>query len=324
MKKRFLFVVYLTSVIFLLAACSSADDAKGDERLTMDERYKVGLMLSDTGLGDLSIGDLTFKGLQKAREDFAISFTYLEPQWVNSYEDGIQQLIDQGNDLIIAVGYMPQEALEKLAQQYPDQQFMILDTVSDVANVSSITFKEDEGSFLAGIVAAKASKTNVIGFLGGEDAPVIRNFESGYIKGAQSVKPDIKVLSQFAETYTDEAKGRSLTRQMVNDNADVLFAAAGLTGVGLLREAQATGHYAIGVDSDQYFIAEKAVITSMMKNLDIAVYEYIAKEIENKGSQFGKDIEMGIKENGVGLAPVRVLPNAAAIEADVDAAKSNF
>lgn len=305
-------------ITLLLTGCTSKESTTAK---TVAERYNVGLMLSDMGLGDLSISDLAFDGLVRATEDFDIVFRYLDPQEVKNYEQGIEQLVKQKNDVIFVIGYMPQEALEKVAKKYPKQQFVIVDTVSDSPNISSITFDEEQGSYLAGALAATITQSNVIGFIGGEDVDVIHNFERGYIEGAKKVKPTINVLTQYANTYTDEAKGTAIAKEMITSKADVLFAAAGMTGTGVLREAARAKAYAIGVDSDQYFLAEKAVVTSMMKNIDVAVYEYIRKDIEAPRSQMGQHITMGIQDNGVGLAPIRVIDPIAPVEQAIEKIK---
>lgn len=200
---------------------------------------------------------------------------------------------------------MVQEDLEKVASKFPDQQFILVDAVSELENITSITFKEDQGSFLAGVVAALSTKTEKLGFIGGADVPLINKFEQGFIEGAKSINPSIEVAVSYANDFGNDQLGATIADEMIKNEADVLYAAAGFTGVGMLKKAQEKEVLAIGVDSDQYFYAEKAVVTSMMKNVDVAMYQ-IAEQLVEKGEVQAGHIELGIKEDGIGLAPIRV------------------
>lgn len=172
--------------------------------------------------------------------------------------------------------------------------------------MTSIAFKEDEGSFLAGVVAALTTKTNHLGFIGGADVPLIRKFAAGFEKGVHAVKPSASVHIVYAGDFGNDKLGAKITREMFDQKSDVVYTAAGFTGVGALREAEARGVYAIGVDSDQYFYAEKTVVTSMVKNVDVALFtvikQYVTKGVLPKGN-----VELGLAENGVGLAPIRII-----------------
>lgn len=270
-----------------------------------EDKVKIGIMLSDVGLGDQSFSDLAFNGLVRARDELGIVFDYRELADTGTYEKGIKELIAQENDIIIGLGFMVQEDLEKVAKEYPDQRFVLIDAKSRLDNVTSVNFKADQASYLAGIVAASSTKTNKIGFIGGEDAPVINAFADGFRDGAKSIHPDIDIEVTYANNFGDDKLGQEIAKGMIEKDVDVLFAAAGFTGVGALKEAQLEGVYAIGVDTDQYFYAEKAVITSVMKNIDIAIYQ-LAESLVNEGSIAQGNIELGIDNNGVGLAPLRV------------------
>lgn len=316
MKKLVKSVVGL-SLLATLAGCGTSDQSLETVIAEAEgNHFRVGVLLPDVGLGDQSFNDLAVKGLVDARDELDILWSYRDATNSTSLEAGLDELVAQENDLIIGVGYSTQEAIEEVAKEYPDQQFVLVDTASELENIDGIIFKEDEGSFLAGVVAAKASKTGVLGFVGGMEDPVILKFLEGYRQGAQSVNPEIEVLVSYANTYADDKVGAQLASDMIAKNADVLYAAAGYTGVGLLQEAQRQGVYAIGVDNDQYFYAEKAVITSMTKNIDIAVYNYVQNYIENKPTS-QQIVEFGIAEDGVALAPIRILNNAIELEQDL-------
>lgn len=298
MKLKLLIV--LTTALLILTGCGL------EEKNPLDGKVKVGVMLSENGLGDQSFSDLAFKGLTKARDEEDIVVEYLELAETGTYEKGFRELVESGNDLVFALGFTGQQELEKVALDFPDQKFVLFDAVSEAANITSITFKEDEGSMLAGIVAATVSNSQVIGFIGGMEVPVIQRFEQGFIQGAKSVNPDIVILNEYANNFDDDGLGAEIASKMIDDNADVLYSAAGFTGVGMLKEAEKRGIYAIGVDSDQYFYAEQAVITSMMKNIDSALFDIILSYKESGAIQSGH-VELGLAENGVGLAPFRVL-----------------
>lgn len=297
MKNKIIVVLFIT---LLLGACGL------EERNPLEGKVKVGVMLSENGLGDQSFSDLAFAGLMKARDEDGIVVEYLELADTGTYESGFEQLANNGNDLVFALGFTGQEALEKVAQAYPQQSFVLVDAVSEMNNITSITFKENEGSVLAGIVAATVSETQTIGFIGGVEAPLIQRFEQGFVQGAKSVNPTIEIMIEYAGSFDNDALGAEIAANMISSQADVLYAAAGFTGVGMLQEAEKQGVYAIGVDSDQYFYAEKAVITSMMKKIDLALFDIIHAYKETGEIPSGH-VELGLAENAVGLAPFRVL-----------------
>ncbi|MBT2679152.1 BMP family ABC transporter substrate-binding protein [Bacillus sp. ISL-35] len=298
--KRIMYMLFIAVLLAGgLAGCANTE-------LKANERVKIGIMLSDVGLGDQSFSDAAFAGLTKARDELDIQFDYRELQEVGSYEKGFTELVEDGNDLVIGLGFMVLEDLEKVAKKYPEQQFILVDSVSEMENITSIVFKEEQGSFLAGAVAGMATKSKVVGFVGGADVPLIRKFKSGFEQGVKAVKPDAEVKVAYSEDFGNADLGGKIAAGMIDDGADVLYAAAGFTGVGVLKEAQARKKFAIGVDSDQYFFAEKAIITSMLKNVDIALYEAV-KEFQAGKKLQSRQIELGINEKGVGLAPIRVI-----------------
>ena len=257
-------------------------------------------------IGDQSFSDIAFVGLEKARDELDISFDYRELETSGTYKQGLEELMAEGQDLIIGIGFSIQEDLEAIATTNPQQQFLLIDAVSDLPNIHNVTFKEDEGSYLIGALAAIKSKSNVVGFIGGVDIPVIKRFENGFVAGAKHVNPDIKVLSVYAGDFGDDQLGASITRDMVEQGADFIYPAAGFTGVGAILAAQEAGIYAFGVDSDQFFIAEDTIVSSMLKRVDTAVYQAI-NEIVETGSISEKDMVLGLKDDGVSLAPIRVI-----------------
>ncbi|WP_117169045.1 BMP family lipoprotein [Paraliobacillus sediminis] len=314
-NKRFFSMLVLIIMSFIvLIGCSQQEETDASTG-----KVKIGIMLSDVGLGDQSFSDLAFNGLMQARDELDIVFDYREIETTETYEQGLRELVAQDNDLIIGLGYMVQEDLEIVAQEYPDQQFILIDSVSELENVTSVTFKVDQASYLAGIVSAHTTTTDHIGFIGGEDVPLIQNFYNGFEAGAKSVNPDIEIDKAYAGTYGDDKLGASLAKEMIDQDADILFAAAGFTGVGVLKEAQDQNIYAVGVDTDQFFHAEGAVITSVMKNIDRAIYQ-LAENLVNGETIEQGTLEFGLGNEGVGLAPLRIADFPENIKAEIESA----
>ncbi|WP_025719568.1 BMP family lipoprotein [Paenibacillus sp. 1-18] len=307
MKKRavlltFRWIPMVIIFALLLGACGQS------AAQTKAQPIKVGIVLSDIGLGDQSYSDAAFRGLIKARDEGKIVFEYREISETKTYDAAFEQLAQEKADLIIGLGYMVKDSLETAAKKYPDRKFLIVDEKSDLPNVASITFKEEEGSFMAGVVAGLTSRTEQVGFIGGVESPLLKKFEAGYRAGVQSVKPDANVTATYAGDFGKPELGTEIARDMINqDRIDIIYTAAGLTGVGALQEAQKQQKFAIGVDSDQFFIAEKAVVTSMIKNVDVAIYKTVKSFADHQRKFTDKNMVFGLAEEGIGLAPIRIV-----------------
>ncbi|MEW9500753.1 BMP family lipoprotein [Jeotgalibacillus marinus] len=300
MKKMVSTLITLSLLIFL-SGCNAFQQQQA-EGTTFDA--KVGIVLSDTGLGDGSFSDAAFQGLERARNDLNILFDYREAPDGN-FEEKLNELVAQDMSLVIGLGFTAQEAIEKVATENPDQQFLLIDGFSEVENVISMTFKEQEGSFLVGLVAALTSNSEIIGFIGGIDEPLIHRFEAGYIAGATFANPEIEVLVDYVGDFGDADLGEEIASKQAASGADFIYPAAGYSGVGAILKAQELGIYAAGVDSDQFFVAEGAVVTSMIKNMDVAVYNLVNSLVE--GSIENEDYDLGLAQNGVGLADIRLI-----------------
>lgn len=300
MKYPFVAFVLCIIPIFLLGCNEQTGKAEGQA-----QKISAGLLVTESGLGDRSFSDSAFQGLEKARNELGTTFDYREPS-DKKYEVHMRELVAQGHDVIIGLGYNAQPAVEVLAEEYPEQSFVLIDAVSEKENVTSITFKENEGSYLLGLIAGMKTKTDKVGFIGGEQIPVIERFETGFKQGVKKVNPQAKVFVRYAGTFDDDQKGAAITREMVSKGADFVFPAAGFTGVGALKEAQKQGIYAFGVDSDQFFVAEDAVVSSMLKNVNVALFD-VMKQLSEGQELTGETQSLGLKQDGVGLAPIRVL-----------------
>lgn len=298
--KRISLLFAMCFIPFFLIGCASQS-----ETTKAKDTISAGLLVTESGLGDDSFSDSAFQGLEQARDELGITFDYREP-FDKNYEKQMKELIQQDHDVIIGLGYNALPAVEKMASQYKEQQFVLIDAVSDKENVTSITFKEDEGSYLIGLIAGMKTTSDVVGFIGGEEIPVVQRFEEGFKEGVKEVNPEAEVLVTYANTFDDDQKGASITKDMVAKGADYVFPAAGFTGVGALKEAQSQNIFAFGVDSDQFFVAEESVVTSMLKNVNVALYD-VMEQLTNGDALKGKHKTLGVEQGGVGLAPIRLI-----------------
>ena len=299
MRKSIICLLLFISLLFITGCTEKEPSIESNQ-------IKVGIMLSDAGLGDQSFSDLGFAGLEKARDELNISFEYREIQETDTYAKGLEELVKSGNDLIIGLGFSIQEDLETIAQKYPEKSFLLIDAQSELPNVNNITFKEEEASFLLGAIAGMKTTSNVFGFVGGEDAPLIHKFEKGFAAGVKSENPTAVVLSEYANDFGNDKLGESIAKEMIGAKADFIYPAAGFTGVGVIKESQRSGVYTFGVDSDQFYLAENAIVSSMLKQVDVAIFNTIQGIVET-GKIPEKDQVLGIKENGVSIAPIRVI-----------------
>jgi basic membrane protein A len=271
------------------------------------------LIIAQGGLGDRSYNDLAWSGAERAMKDFGVEVKAIESQDpVGEGEQLLRTAAESGYNPVLTLEYSHFDPLARVAPDYPDTTFGIVNIVVDKPNVVSILFKEHEGSFLAGALAAmvtsmqnnpKVNPEKVIGVIGGTQSAGIDKFLVGYEEGAHYIDPDVKVLRAYSETFGDPAKGKELATSMFQEGADIVYQVAGGTGEGVINAAKENNHYAIGVDADQDYIAPGFVLTSMMKRTDNAVYDAIAKQVkcELKGGQV---LEYGLVEKGVGLSPM--------------------
>ena len=261
---------------------------------------KLAMVTDVGGLGDKSFNDSAYAGLQLAKARLGADIQVLQSKSAADYQPNLTVLADEDEDEIFAVGFLMSKDLDEVAKTYPRRHFAIVDATSDQPNVASMTFREQDGSFLAGALAALVSKTKTIGFLGGMDIPLLRKFEAGFAAGARQVNPNVKVLVKYVGSFEDVASGKELAGVMYDAGADIIFVAAGKSGLGAIDETRArSGVYAIGVDSDQDALAPGKILTSMVKHVDVAVFK-IAEEAQAQKIPAG-NVEFGLKDDGVGL-----------------------
>jgi basic membrane protein A and related proteins len=242
------------------------------------------------------------------------------------YEPNLQLLVDQGAELIVAVGFMMEPATRAVAARNPLARFLLIDSPlldaagkpTVAANVRAVVFREHEGSFLAGAVAGRLTRGKM-GFVGGMQLPLIRKFEVGFRAGVRQVNPAAEVLVAYTGTFDDERKGVEVGQDLYARGCDILFHGAGLDGLGVIKAAQQAGKLVIGVDSDQSHVAPENVVTSMVKHVDSAVYLAVRDVLEGRFS--GGNVALGVKEGGVALAPLGAMipsPRREALQAEVE------
>ena len=261
---------------------------------------RIGLIFAEGGLGDQSFNDAAYRGLMQAKDELGVDVVYVEPADIAEMEEHQRAYADLDLDLIIVIGFIHQSALVEVSADYPHINFAIVDDVVDNPNVTSLVFEEHEGSFLVGVLAGLMSETNKVGFVGGMEVPLIRKFEVGFVEGATYANPDVEVLVNYAGAFDDPGRGRELAISQNERGADIVYHAAGGTGSGVIDAAVANGFYAIGVDSDQDYMAPGIVLTSMVKRVDTAVFEVIKSVVD--GTLEGGVRSFDIEDGGVGTS----------------------
>jgi basic membrane protein A len=322
-KKHGLVLSLVLAAGTLLAGCGGADNNEEGGGEGSKDNYTVAMVTDAGGVEDKSFNQSAWEGLQEYGKENNLEkgnegYDYLESASDADYATNLNTLARKKFDLIYGIGFLLQGAVDEIAQQQPDTNFAIVDEVVEQPNVASIKFKENEGSFLVGVVAGLTTKTNKLGFVGGVEGDLIKKFEVGFIKGVKAVNPDAKVEVQYAGSFKDAAKGKQIASSMYGLGADIIYHASGDTGNGVFSEAidlkiadPKRELWVIGVDKDQYDLGSgktkdgesfNITLTSMVKRVDVAV-----KALAEKGAagEFpgGEVIEYGIDDEAIGIAP---------------------
>ncbi|MFZ2258380.1 MAG: BMP family ABC transporter substrate-binding protein [Clostridiaceae bacterium] len=274
----------------------------------------VGMSTDEGGKGDKSFNDAGILGLDNIKKDFGLSYDLIETKDPNQIQQNLETIVAK-DEFAVTVGFKMADAVTNVAKENPEKMFLLVDGVVDSANVKNVLFKENEGSFLLGVIAGMMTKTNKVGFIGGIEGEVIGRFESGFAAGVASVNPEAGKLlvpqgnashgefTTYAGSFSDIGKGKEIALDMYNRGADIVYHAAGGVGLGLFDAAQEVDKYAMGVDSDQaLIIPDKAdvILVSMMKRVDVAVYDAVKSYID--GTFKGGTDNLGLKEDAVGLS----------------------
>lgn len=285
----------------------SAAAAGSDQAAKPGSAIKVGLVFDVGGLGDKSFNDSAYRGLMKAQSELGVQITPIEIGDGSDRDGALRQRAAKGDNLVIAVGFIFSDDVTKMAKEFPNVKFACVDYNLPAGmdkppeNLIGLRFREHEGSFLVGAIAGRVTKTKKLGFVGGMKTPLIRKFEAGYAAGVKQVCPDCQVFGAYAGTepkaFSDPTKGKELALAQYGRGADIVYHASGKTGDGVFSAAKETKKLAIGVDSDQYDVAPCCVLTSMIKNVDVSVFDTIKEVVENKWK--GGEHEFGLADKGV-------------------------
>jgi basic membrane protein A and related proteins len=280
------------AVAALVAGAASAQD------------FKPAVIFDMGGKFDKSFNEAAYNGAEQFKAETGIEYLEFEVTQEAQRDQAMRRMIRSGATIVVVVGFQNATPLESVAAENPEVNFTIIDAVVDLPNVQSVVFKEHEGSFLVGMAAAMASETGTVGFVGGMDIPLIRNFAHGYEQGVKFVDPDAEVLVNMTGTtpaaWNDPARGGELAIGQFNQGADIVYAAAGSTGLGVLQAAADQGKLSIGVDSNQNHLHPGSVLTSMLKRVDVAVYNAFKDTME--GTWEAGASSLGLAEDGVGFA----------------------
>lgn len=279
-------------VALLFITISAASDAAP---------IKVGLALDKGGRDDKSFNSAAFAGATEAQKKLGVQLKTVESSDDSGLEPSLRTFAQKGFDLVIGIGFVMGEPLKKVASQFPKTKFLIVDSEVKAPNVRSVTFKEHEGSYLVGYLAALTSKTKKVGFVGGMDVPLIHRFEMGYEAGAKAADPKVEVFINYvgssSDAWRNPTRGKELATSQYNKGVDVIFTAAGASGLGVFDAAEEHKKYAIGVDSNQNWVKPGHILTSMLKRIDVAVLSTV--EEATKGKLDAQAVELGVKEGGV-------------------------
>ena len=321
MKKLRTLLTILITLSLGVVGCSSK--SKNDNKTDNSKGYKIGIVTGEGGAKDKSFNQANVEAIQAwVKENGAKDPVVIETKTQSDLSSNVQNAA-KVSDIISVAGYEFEKELTKISAQYKDKKFLYIDTFVEAPNIASLIFKEQEAGYLAGYAAALKSKTGKVGFIGGTKIPPVERFGIGFVQGAKAAKSDIKIMYNYSGTFSDTNKGKTLAATMYDSGADVIFVAAGNTGNGVISEAKERGvldmskggevnHWVVGVDKDQYEegifkgkdkdgkeVQKSVVLTSAVKNIEVAVTK-ILNEIKADKFQNGKHI-FGIKENGVGI-----------------------
>jgi basic membrane protein A len=287
-------VVLKTLALSVAVASASAQAADLNPAVVFDMGGKF----------DKSFNQSVYNGMERFKDESGVNYREFEVTNASQREQAIRRFAQRGAKPIISVGFAQAAAVDKVAGEFPDARITLIDMVVDKPNVQSVVFNEHEGSFLVGMLAAMKSETGTVSFVGGMDIPLIRKFECGYAQGAQYVNKDINVIRNMTgstpSAWNDPAKGAELAVSQFDRGSDVVYAAAGGTGVGVYQAAADAGKYAIGVDSNQNYLQPGTMLTSMVKRVDVAAYNSL-KSMQDGTWQAGFQA-LGLAEGGVDWA----------------------
>jgi basic membrane protein A len=294
---------------------TGAAPGTGGGETTAEPALKVGLVTDIGGLNDKSFNQLANAGLERASDELGVEIRVIESKSDADYIPNLQSLAEDGYDLVIAVGFLMQEATQQAAATYPDTNFAIIDATFDPAlpNSVGLLFKEQEAGYLVGYLAGLVSESGTVSSVGGLKIPPVDHYIAGFQKGAKDANPDIKVLNGYSQDFVDQAKCKEVALDQIANGSDVVFQVAGGCGLGALDAADEKGVWGIGVDADQAYLGDH-ILTSALKRVDEAVFKTIQSAVENSFAG-GTAVVFGLADDGVGVGEI----NSAVPQEDVDA-----
>ncbi|WFR62224.1 BMP family ABC transporter substrate-binding protein [Paenibacillus amylolyticus] len=336
MKKMLsLSLVMLLAVSVMLAGCGSKPkeetNAGGNTGGTSTEAksdLKIGMVTDVGGVNDKSFNQSAWEALQATETETGVAVKYLQSKSDEEYIPNLNEFVKGGYDLTWGIGFQLADAIKTVADQNPDSKLAIIDSVVDSPNVKSVTFAEEEGSYLVGVVAGLTTKTNKIGFVGGMESPLIKKFEVGFREGVKAVNPDAQFISNYTGAFDKPDLGKAAAATLYNEGVDIIFHASGATGNGVFNEAiarkkQGQDVWVIGVDKDQSLeFGDEVTLTSMIKKVDEAV-KRVNQEVVD-GTFAGGSENLTLKENGVGVADTSTANVSADVLAKVDEYKEKI
>jgi len=279
----------------LLQGCDSEFEVAG--------KMRVAMVTSETGLGDRSFNDMMHEGVKRARDELGIEFVVIQPRAVSEFRPVLTRAASAGFDVIIGSSFDMIDPMKAVASAFPDQKFGLVDVGAEpiAPNVASTMTRDWEGAFLVGVVAARLTDSGTIGYVGGKQIPLIRRIFLGYYYGAKFTNESIRVLETYTGTFTDPGLGKEYTLALINQGSDINFGVAGATSSGVIDAAKSTDTYAIGIDSNQNYMAPGRVLTSLVKHVDKQAYDIIQSAIAD--SFFGGSVKhYGLENDGVSIA----------------------
>ena len=301
-RRDFLGASAAFAVTLGLGACSKGGSEDGSMAVS---DYKISMITDTGGVSDQSFNQGSWEGLKQLEKDKGWKVNYLESKQESDYASNLDKAVDDEANLIWGIGFAMADAVADVAAKNKDVQFAIIDNAYDnpAENLTGVTFRAQEPSFMVGYIAARTTKTNKVGFVGGISGVVIDQFDYGYKAGIAYANKEngtnVEVLTQYADSFSDSAKGKAIASKMFSDGCDVVFHAAGGVGAGVIEAAKEANKFAIGVDRDQAYLAPENVLTSALKKVDKAIIE-VSTEIQG-GAKGGRNIELGAAEGCVGI-----------------------
>lgn len=307
LKKKIL----LMATVVVVGAMGLVGCGKSTEKVEQKDNFKITLILDEGGVNDQSFNQSAWEGAKEAEKEYeGVKVTYLESKQEADYLSNVETAVDNDSDLIIGVGFKLTDTIGNAAELYPEQKFAIIDGAYDEVpeNVQSILFNEEESGYGVGLIAAKMTKTNKVGFVGGMDVPSVTNFLVGYEKALKEINPDIEVITQYANSFTDAAKGKAISQLMINDGVDIVFTAGGGVNSGVFESCKELGVKAIGVDMPSNYISPDVILTSALKNVGTGVKTTIG-ELVNGNFEGGQAKVFDLSNGGVGYEDTALIPD---------------